>query len=470
MSKVIIPGSQGDPVPSTRLVDAPIPRGNCVKSESGARWFILVISLFATATSFLFVNGIAFVIPALTAQRGVSLADAGVLSSTPSLGMVLTLIPWGYVLDHVGERIVLTAGSALTALAVYGAASAHSLVWMGFYLFLGGMATAGCNTAGGRLISAWFPPQQRGLVMGIRQTAQPLGIALGALVIPTLAARGTDLALIFISMVCALAAMASFVGIIDPPRKPRTTATARGLANPYRGSSVLWRIHAVAGLLMIPQTVTATFMLIWLTDRHHWSVAAAGGLVTITQTLGAVGRIAVGRWSDRVGSRMQPVRILAAAAASTLFLLALCDCTGLALDVLLMVAVSVIAVLDNGLEATAITEFAGAFWTGRALGIQNTAQRVVASAVPSLFGAMIGATQFPAGWAVCGLFPLAAMPFVPTSARSAVPSLVSPTANGAAPSPGAAAPWERRARARPSRRGPVHPPSASAASSRSPTR
>jgi MFS family permease len=404
--------------PRGRMSDNP---DNTVEVGAGARWFILAISLFVTATSFLFINGIAFVIPALTAQRGVSLADASVLSSMPSLGMVVTLIIWGYVLDHVGERIVLTAGSALTAIAVYAATSAHSLVWMGFYLFLGGMATAGCNTAGGRLISAWFSPQQRGLVMGIRQTAQPLGIALGALVIPSLAGHGTNLALIFIAMVCALAAMASFVGIIDPPRKPRTTAAAQELANPYRGSFVLWRIHAVAGLLMIPQAITATFMLIWLTERHHWSFAAAGGLVTITQILGAVGRIAVGRWSDRIGSRMQPVRILAVAAASTLFLLALCDSTGLGLDVPFMVAVSVIALLDNGLEATAITEFAGSFWTGRALGIQNTTQRVMASAVPSLFGAVIGATEYPVGWAICGLFPLVAMPFVPTPARSVAP-------------------------------------------------
>ena len=40
-----------------------------------------------------------------------------------------------------------------------------------------------------------------------------------------------------------------------------------------------------------------------------------------------------------------------------------------------MIAISVIAVLDNGLEATAITEFAGPYWSGRALGTQNTTQR-----------------------------------------------------------------------------------------------
>src|SRR3984893_1147795 len=140
---------------------------------TGTRWTIMIVSLGVTASSFLFINGVAFLIPSLEATRGVSLAEAGLLSSMPSWGMVVTLILWGYVLDRVGERIVMTAGSALTAAAAYAAASVHSLVWVGVYLFLGGMAAASCNTAGGRLVSGWFPPQQGGLAMGMRQPAQP---------------------------------------------------------------------------------------------------------------------------------------------------------------------------------------------------------------------------------------------------------------------------------------------------------
>lgn len=378
------------------------------------RWSIIAISLFATASSFLFINGVAFLIPSLESRLGMSLADACLLASMPSWGMVVTLVVWGYVLDHVGERVVLTTGSALTAVAAYAAASAHSHVWMGFCLFVGGMAAAGCNTAGGRLVSGWFPPHQRGVVMGIRQTAQPLGITLGALVMPALAEHGPRLGLTFAAVACGLAAVACFVGIVDPPRKSRASATEDELACPYRGSFVLWRIHAVAGLLMMPQTLTLTFMVVWLTDHHHWSVAAASGLVTISQVLGAVGRIAVGRWSDRVGSRMQPVRVIATTAALAMFLLAVSDIAGLSVGVLLMVVVSVIAMLDNGLEATAITEFAGRFWSGRALGIQNTTQRVMAAAGPPLFSVLIGAAEYPAAWALCGLFPLAAVSLVPT--------------------------------------------------------
>ncbi|WP_082959161.1 MFS transporter [Mycobacterium sp. 852002-51613_SCH5001154] len=388
--------------------------GSVSQLGAGARWSVMIVSLGVTATSFLFINGVAFLIPSLQGRRGIPLTEAGLVSSMPSWGMVVTLVLWGWVLDRVGERLVLTAGSALTAAAAYAAASAHSMVAIGVFLFLGGMAAASCNTAGGRLVSAWFPAHQRGLAMGIRQAAQPLGIALGALVIPELAEHGPRSGLMFLALMCTVAAAASALGIVDPPRKSRQAATDTELASPYRGSFVLWRIHAVGALLMMPQTVTVTFVLVWLMNRHGWSVAAAGGLVTVCQLLGALGRIAVGRWSDRVGSRMRPVRAIAIAAALGLFLLALTDGTGSGYDVLLMAAVTVIAMLDNGLEATAITEFAGPFWSGRALGVQNTTQRLMAAAGPPLFGALIVAAEYPPAWALCALFPLAAVPLVPT--------------------------------------------------------
>ncbi|MEE6140018.1 MFS transporter [Mycobacterium sp. 050128] len=377
------------------------------------RWRILIIALWATASSFLFVNGVAFLIPELEADRGIPLTQASLLSSMPSWGMVTTLIGWGYVLDRVGERVVLTLGSALTAAAAYAAASAHALVVVGAYLFLGGMAAASCNAAGGRLVSAWFPAHQRGLAMGIRQTAAPLGIAAGALVMPELAQHGLQGGLMFPAIACSAAAVTSAIGIVDPPRKHRKVATPQELASPYRESLTLWRIHAVAGLLMMPQTVTVTFMLVWLMRHHGWTVAEAGGVITLSQVLGALGRVAVGRWSDRVGSRMRPVRIIAVAATLSLLLLTLADDGDWGFEVPVMIVVSVIAVLDNGLEATAITEFAGPFWSGRALGIQNTTQRLIAAAGAPLFGVLIEAAKYPTAWALCGLFPLAAIPLVP---------------------------------------------------------
>lgn len=189
------------------------------------RWSMLVIALGSTMCANVFINGAAFLIPTLHGERGLDLSRAGLVSAMPSFGMVLTLIAWGWVVDRVGERFVLTVGSLLTSAAAFAAAWADSLVAVGAFLLLGGMAAASSNSASGRLVVGWFPPEQRGLVMGIRQTAQPLGVGLGALVIPRLAeSSGVSAALLFPAIACLVAAVVTVIGVIDPPRPPRSSA------------------------------------------------------------------------------------------------------------------------------------------------------------------------------------------------------------------------------------------------------
>ena len=386
------------------------------------RWSMLGIGLFATLCANVFINGVAFLIPTLHTEFGLDLARAGLISAMPAFGMVLTLIAWGAVVDRVGERAVLSVGSGLTAAAALGAALAPSLVWVAAFLFLGGMAAASSNSASGRLVVGWFAAEQRGLAMGIRQTAQPLGVGLGALVIPRLAqSYGVGPALLFPAAMCALAAAVCAVAVVDPPRDSREQAPAEDLANPYRGSRVLWRIHAASVLLVVPQVLVWTFTLVWLMAERGWSAASAGALVTVAQILGAGGRIAAGRWSDVVGSRLRPIRIIAAAASASMMMLALTDALDSGWSVAVMIVASVVTVSDNGLAYTAIAEIAGPFWSGRALGTQNTSQLLTAGLTPPLFGALIGAAGFPVAFAVCALFPVLAIPLVPVQRATAAP-------------------------------------------------
>jgi hypothetical protein len=81
---------------------------------------------------------------------------------------------------------------------------------------------------------------------------------------------------------------------------------------------------------------------------------------------------------------------------------------------------------DNGLPFTSVPEIAGRYWSGRALGTQNTVERMTVAVGPPVFGALITAPRYPLAFAVCGLFPLAALPFFPLvanrSASASTPS------------------------------------------------
>jgi sugar phosphate permease len=79
--------------------------------------------------------------------------------------------------------------------------------------------------ASGRLILGWFAARERGLAMGIRQASQPLGVAVAALALPSLAARGLAVALIFLGGFCLVAA-ALVVTVVRDPARPEARSQA----------------------------------------------------------------------------------------------------------------------------------------------------------------------------------------------------------------------------------------------------
>lgn len=388
-----------------------------IQLSTTRRWGMLGLGLFAQAASAVMSNGAPFLLPALT-ERGMPLATAGLLVAMPMVGMVCTLVAWGYAVDRFGERTVLIVGPLLMFGAGAAASATTNYLALGALLLLAGIGAASTNGASGRVIAGWFPPDQRGLAMGIRQTAQPLGVGIAALAIPAIAAaHGFSTAVLVPAVMAGIAAIGCAIGIIDPPRPERSVAQTDS-DNPYRRDTTLWRIHAVSVLLVIPQATVWTFALLWLNHGVGLSLAVAGVLVTVTQILGAAGRIGAGIWSDRLGSRLRPLRTIAIAAVVSMAALAFSAWLHwwwAALPIL--VIASVITVADNGLSFTAVAEIAGPFWSGRGLGIQNTGQYLATAAVAPVFGALITAAGFPAAYLAAAAFAVAAVPLVPRDRR-----------------------------------------------------
>ncbi|KQP57399.1 MFS transporter [Agreia sp. Leaf283] len=400
-------------------------------------WINLGLGLGAQSAGTVFINTPAFLILLLHTQRGLTLAEAGLLASAPTVGMVLTLFAWGALVDRIGERGVIAVGLALTSAAAFLAMTVDGYVAIGVFLLLGGMASASTNSASGSLVVRWFPSSRRGLAMGIRQMAVPLGVTIAAVSVPVAAeAGGVPLALLVPGVIAGVFAVACGVGIrnapavqvraadapaasgslgvSDAPTAPGVPAvsTARP-ANPYRGSAFLWRIHVVSVLLVVPQFTVSTFGLVWLVTELGWTPLAAGVLVGAAQFVGAIGRILVGVWSDRLGSRVRPLRWVAMSAGAVMLLLALSDAAAWGAAAVVFVIATVVVVADNGLAFTSVAETAGPAWSGRALGVQNTGQYVAASIVGPAVGALIGLVGYPLAFVVVALFPVAAIPLVP---------------------------------------------------------
>jgi MFS family permease len=385
------------------------------RDRLGAKpWVMLALGLLAQTATSMLTSTPAFLIPQLHAH-GVPLATAGLLASTTTVGMVAALVAWGALADRIGERRVLSGGLALAALAAgAAAASTQVFVLLAISLIIGGIAAASSSPASGRLVVGWFPKNRRGLAMGIRQMSQPLGVALAAFIVPPLAAGpGLVVALLVSVVFCGVLAIACAIVLRDPARPAIQASDARP-ANPYRGDRTLLRIHFVSILLVIPQFAISIFGLVWLIEIEKLPVGVAGFIVGLSQLIGAVGRIGVGVWSDRVGSRMRPLRWVALAAVASMLLVA---GVGLFVAPVLACAVLIIAatitVADNGLAFAAVAELAGPLWSGRALGAQNTGQWIGASIVGPLAGLLVGVAGFPVMFVAAGVCALVAVPLVP---------------------------------------------------------
>jgi sugar phosphate permease len=387
-----------------------------------SRWTVLAVGTAAQAATCSFLYGVPMLIPALTRQDHLSLLAAGVLASAPIAGLLVTLILWGAAADRHGERGVITIGVGLSGVLLAGVPLVPGPAGTAVLLALAGAAGGSVNAASGRLVMGWFPRSERGFAMGARQTAQPLGVALAALALPPLAASfGPRAALLFPAGCCVVAATLVWVLVRDPERPPRA-AGEPAPRSPYRGSAVLPRVHLASALLVVPQFAVASFTLAYLADERHWDPTVAGRWIVAFQVAGAAARIASGVWSDRVGSRLRPMRQLAVASALVMGALGL----GAALHAAWIVAAfalgAVITVADNGLAYTAVAEFAGSAWSGRALGMQNTVQNVAAVATAPLLAAVIGGAGYAVAFAAVAGCPLLATVITPVRHERRAPS------------------------------------------------
>ena len=271
---------------------------------NGRRWVILAIGTLAQASTCCFLYGIPMLIPALRADEHLSLLGASVIVSAPMAGLLLTLIAWGAAADRYGERIVIASGVGAAAVLLVAAAAVHGAGALAVLLAVAGAAGASVNAASGRMVMGWFPVYERGLAMGARQTAQPLGVAIAALALPSLArAHGAHVALLFPAVLCAAAALAVVSWSLTrrgPPAIPVCRAPVRPTGGPgtWAGSTSSARCSSCRSSPSRRSRSSTSSGSGTGTSRRP------AGMMFGFQVAGAAGRIASGVWSDRVRSRL----------------------------------------------------------------------------------------------------------------------------------------------------------------------
>lgn len=359
----------------------------------------------AAAGSALFI-GPSVVAPAIRDDFDVGLARLGVLLGSLWVGTILTLLGWGLLADRLGERVVLGTGLALCGALAIAAGWADDFWTLVVLLFLASAAGASVNAASGRAVMQWFAPEERGLALGIRQTAIPLGAGIGAVALPSLEqAGGLEAAFSFLGGLCLAAALVAAIVIREAPVRD---AELEGDAIPWTlRDRRLWRLSFASGLYLFAQIPLLSFAVLFLHDVHSMSPARAGAVLAVFQAAAVVARIGAGQLSDRLANRLRPLRWIGLASAVGLLTTALTAEGDIALVVLVVVVAGAVSMSWNGLSLTAAAELAGRARSGAAIGFQQTTLGVIGVIVPIFFAIVVEMTSYRAGFAFAALGPLA---------------------------------------------------------------
>jgi predicted MFS family arabinose efflux permease len=178
------------------------------------------------------------------------------------------------------------------------------------------------------------------------------------------------------------------------------------LGRPLRDARTWW-LSLGSSLLLVGQIAVIGFVVLFLHDERGLSPSAAAAVLAVIQLLGIGIRIGAGWWSDRLGSRIRPLRQLGLALTVALGAAALLVDATVVLLVPVLVAAGTLGLSWNGLSFTAAAELAGRARSGAAIGLQQTALGLSYTVAAIAFAAVVDATSWRLGFALAALGPLA---------------------------------------------------------------
>lgn len=359
------------------------------------RWVILFVTTGVQAAIAFITQGVLTLIPFLANSFDLSKAQVGLIGGSINIGMTMTLILVGRLVDNWGEKPVLIGGAIYTGLAIMAVSFARSFPVLLGLLVVTGFGAASSTPAGSRAIMSWFPFRARGMALGIRQTGFPIGGLLAALILPHIATaltwRGAFVAMGILAIIGAIVCL---VGYRD--RRTIKAETGRKVhkmsIDKVLKNKNIFLISLSAITLAAAQFSFLTYMVIFFHDKIGLPVTIGSIFLAVAQFAGIIGRIFWGIVSDRVFGGKRKAALFAVGLVTAIVPVAMAFVgpqTKLWELGLVVIAFGFSAIGWNGVYVALLSEVAGKETSGTVVGWGLTVIQVGVFVFPPLFGLIV---------------------------------------------------------------------------------
>ncbi len=407
-------------VTEARQETGPGPAGTGRAAGSGRPWVMLAMATLGFAVNFWAWALLSPLAPGLKETLRLTSFEQALLVAVPVIVGSLGRIPVGALTDRFGGRVMFPAVSVITIvpvlyLGVAGHSSLPALLVGGFFLGIAGTAFA----IGVPFVNAWFPPERRGLAIGIFGAGMG-GTAVTALTTVKEADRwGTQTPFVVMAVMLAVYAVAAWFVLREAPGR---TAPAEPLARRLAATarlSVTWEMSALYAVAFGGYVAFSVYLPTYLKAEYGLTQADAANRMAGFVLLAVLMRPVGGWLSDRLGA----VRVMTASLAVTVAGAFLQSFAPPLMPWGTIAFLTMAAALGAGSGATfaLVARLAPANKVGAVTGVVGAAGGLGGFVPPLLMGALWGRLgEYRIGLLLLSIVAAAAAVFTATTVRRAV--------------------------------------------------
>jgi MFS family permease len=328
-------------------------------------------------------------LPVWASAFGLSLSQVGIMRTVYTGGMSLFQIPAGFLAERWGERLVLAAGTALTAAGFLAVGWAGGFTVLLVVLAVAGLGSGVQHPLSSSLVAKAYEDGPRRAALGTYNFAGDLGkVAVPASVGVAATLVGWRAAAVGYGLVGVVAAVAllivlSRLGAGGAPERPARGTETSPVRNGW-GIRDLRGFQALSAIGMVDnatRTALLTFLPFVLVGKGL-TVAGVGGALALVFAGGALGKFVCGIAAERVGIIRTVVLTETATAVGILVVLA--SPLPVALTLLLPLGIALNGT-SSVLYAT-VADLVTADRRSRAYGLYYTLSIGASAVAPSVYG------------------------------------------------------------------------------------